>query len=126
MISPSIALTFSDGYAWCVDEIKTSTFAELASDLEINKAIQYLRQRDLSAATEVLKSFEKKESKVASAAATNLSFLFFLVRNKICICFEENFSENLKKFFFSNFYKSIFFLFHGFCVFFSEEFLITH
>lgn len=30
-------------------------------------------------AIETLKSFEKKESKVASTAATNLSFLYFLV-----------------------------------------------
>ena len=30
-------------------------------------------------AIETLKSFEKKDSKVASTAATNLSFLYFLV-----------------------------------------------
>lgn len=59
--------------------IKQSNYAELASDLEINKAIRYLRDQNLTAATEVLKSFEKKDSKVASAAANNLAFLFFLV-----------------------------------------------
>ncbi len=54
-------------------------YAELASDLEINKAIQYLRQGALQEASEVLKAFEKKDSKVASAAANNLAFVNFLV-----------------------------------------------
>lgn len=31
-------------------------------------------------AVETLKTFEKKDSRVKSAAATNLSFLYFLVR----------------------------------------------
>ncbi len=47
IISPMIASTFSGGYSWCVDLIKASRYAELASDLEINKAIQFLKQRDL-------------------------------------------------------------------------------
>uniref|UniRef100_A0A914XBJ9 Intraflagellar transport 88 n=1 Tax=Plectus sambesii TaxID=2011161 RepID=A0A914XBJ9_9BILA len=78
LVSPAIASTFSEGYAWCVDSIKNSIYAELATDLEINKAIQYLRQGELPAAAEVLKSFEKKDSKVASAAANNLAFLSLL------------------------------------------------
>lgn len=63
----------------CVESIKHSVYAELASDLEINKAIELLRQRDLTGAAEVLQAFEKKDSKVASAAANNLAFLNFLV-----------------------------------------------
>ena len=34
-------------------------------------------------AIETLKSFEKKDSKVASTAATNLSFLYFLVSQEL-------------------------------------------
>ena len=34
----------------------------------------------LQQAVETLKTFEKKDSRVKSAAATNLSFLYFLVR----------------------------------------------
>jgi intraflagellar transport protein 88 len=81
LISPCIAASFAAGYAWCVDSIKQSVYAELASDLEINKAIELLRARDLPGAASVLKSFEKKDSKVASAAANNLSFLRFLEGN---------------------------------------------
>jgi hypothetical protein len=34
-------------------------------------------------AVETLKEFEKRDAKVASSAATNLSFLYFLVRNLV-------------------------------------------
>lgn len=70
--------TFSAGYNWCVDAIKMSQHSQLANDLEINKAVMYLRQKDFQNAVETLKAFEKQETKVASTAATNLSFLYFL------------------------------------------------
>uniref|UniRef100_A0A8C7PTF7 Intraflagellar transport 88 homolog n=1 Tax=Oncorhynchus mykiss TaxID=8022 RepID=A0A8C7PTF7_ONCMY len=65
----------------CVDMVKSSQYVELANDLEINKAITYLRQRDFNQAVETLKTFEKKDSRVKSAAATNLSFLYFLEKD---------------------------------------------
>ena len=45
------------------------------------KALTYLRQRDFARAVETLKGFEKKDSKMAATASTNLSFLYFLVSN---------------------------------------------
>lgn len=67
------------GYNWCVDAIKASSHSLLASDLEINKAVMFLKQKELSQAADALRAFEKKETKVASAAATNLAFIHFLV-----------------------------------------------
>ncbi|XP_043929126.1 intraflagellar transport protein 88 homolog [Protopterus annectens] len=78
LIAPAIETSFAAGYDWCVEMVKTSQYVELANDLEINKAITYLRQKDFNQAVETLKMFEKKESRVKSAAATNLSFLYFL------------------------------------------------
>ncbi|KAM8802552.1 intraflagellar transport protein 88 homolog [Rhynchonycteris naso] len=78
LIAPVIETSFAVGYDWCVDVVKTSQYVELASDLEINKAVTYLRQKDLNQAVETLKMFEKKDSRVKSAAATNLSFLYYL------------------------------------------------
>ena len=78
LISPVIEETFSSGYNWCVDTIKMSSHSQLANDLEINKAVMFLRQKNFTDAIETLKSFEKQENKVASTAATNLSFLYFL------------------------------------------------
>ncbi|XP_033615829.1 intraflagellar transport protein 88 homolog isoform X2 [Fukomys damarensis] len=62
----------------CVEVVKASQYVELANDLEINKAITYLRQKDFNQAVDTLKMFEKKDSRVKSAAATNLSFLYYL------------------------------------------------
>ena len=66
----------------CVETLKNSQHSELANDLEINKAVMYLRQRDFKAAVDTLKVFDKVDTKVASHASTNLAFLFFLVRDE--------------------------------------------
>ncbi|KAI3356058.1 hypothetical protein L3Q82_017320 [Scortum barcoo] len=90
LIAPAIETSFATGFDWCVDMVKSSQYVELANDLEINKAISYLRQKDFNqlelanfdlTAVETLKTFEKKDSRVKSAAATNLSFLYFLEKD---------------------------------------------
>uniref|UniRef100_A0AAQ5YSD9 Intraflagellar transport protein 88 homolog n=1 Tax=Amphiprion ocellaris TaxID=80972 RepID=A0AAQ5YSD9_AMPOC len=83
LIAPAIETSFATGFDWCVDMVKSSQYVELANDLEINKAITYLRQKDFNqvSAVETLKTFEKKDSRVKSAAATNLSFLYFLEKD---------------------------------------------
>ncbi|XP_025759657.1 intraflagellar transport protein 88 homolog isoform X4 [Oreochromis niloticus] len=83
LIAPAIETLFATGFDWCVDMVKSSQYVELANDLEINKAITYLRQKDFNQveAVETLKAFEKKDSRVKSAAATNLSFLYFLEKD---------------------------------------------
>ncbi|XP_026000378.1 intraflagellar transport protein 88 homolog isoform X1 [Astatotilapia calliptera] len=83
LIAPAIETLFATGFDWCVDMVKSSQYVELANDLEINKAITYLRQKDFKQveAVETLKAFEKKDSRVKSAAATNLSFLYFLEKD---------------------------------------------
>ncbi|KAH7937851.1 hypothetical protein HPB49_016694 [Dermacentor silvarum] len=62
----------------CLEQIKSSAYAYIANDLEICKAVAYLRKREFNQAIETLKAFEKKDTKVASTAATNLSFLYYL------------------------------------------------
>ena len=91
LISPVIEETFSAGYNWCVDTIKLSAHSQLANDLEINKAVMFLRQKNFTDAIETLKCFEKQENKVASTAATNLSFLYFLQ-----VLTGKNISQSLK------------------------------
>ena len=63
----------------CIECVKSSPYPELASELEMAKALTYLRQRDFAKAVETLKGFEKKDSKMAATASANLSFLYFLV-----------------------------------------------
>ncbi|XP_061848430.1 intraflagellar transport protein 88 homolog isoform X2 [Colius striatus] len=78
LIAPVIETSFAVGYDWCVEVVKASHYVELANDLEITKATTYMRQQDFNQALETLKTFEKKDSRVKSAAATNLSFLYYL------------------------------------------------
>uniref|UniRef100_A0A667YPW8 Intraflagellar transport 88 homolog n=1 Tax=Myripristis murdjan TaxID=586833 RepID=A0A667YPW8_9TELE len=78
LIAPAIEPSFAAGFDWCVEMVKSSQYVELANDLEINKAITYLRQKDFNQAVQILKTFEKKDSRVKSAAATNLAALYSL------------------------------------------------
>nr|XP_045232843.1 intraflagellar transport protein 88 homolog isoform X5 [Macaca fascicularis] len=78
LIAPVIETSFAAGYDWCVEVVKASQYVELANDLEINKAVTYLRQKDYNQAVEILKMLEKKDSRVKSAAATNLSALYYM------------------------------------------------
>ncbi|KAJ3660276.1 hypothetical protein Zmor_004731 [Zophobas morio] len=77
LIAPLIENSFSMGYDWCVASIKNSEYARLASDLEINKAVMFLKQNQLSEAIDTLKAFEK-DSVIAINAAVNLSFIYYL------------------------------------------------
>ncbi|KAK3914387.1 Intraflagellar transport protein 88-like protein [Frankliniella fusca] len=79
LIAPVIDDTFAVGYSWCLETLKASSYAFLAAELEINKAVMFLKQKEISQAIETLKAFEKKtESKIVSSAATNLAFIYFL------------------------------------------------
>uniref|UniRef100_H3DE04 Intraflagellar transport 88 homolog n=1 Tax=Tetraodon nigroviridis TaxID=99883 RepID=H3DE04_TETNG len=78
LIAPAIETSFAAGFDWCVDVVKSSQYTELADDLEIIKAVTYLRQKDFNQAVETLKTFEKKDTRAKSTAGTNLSFLYFL------------------------------------------------
>lgn len=78
LIAPVIEGSEALGFDWCVDCVRESQHTELASELEINKAIMFLKLKDFQKAVEALKVFEKKNSKIASTAANNLAFLYFL------------------------------------------------
>ncbi|KAF7281157.1 intraflagellar transport protein 88-like protein nompB [Rhynchophorus ferrugineus] len=77
LIAPFVEDKFSEGYDWCVSVIKNSEYAVLASDLEINKAVMYLKQNQLPEAVAALKAFEK-DSDMNMNAATNLCFIFYM------------------------------------------------
>jgi hypothetical protein len=60
----SNAVISDQGYDWVVDAIKGSPHAEISFELEIAKAVQYLKTREFSKAIEALKSFEKQDQKL--------------------------------------------------------------
>lgn len=58
LIAPSIEQSFSAGYDWCVDCVKQSNYIDLANDLEINKALMYLKQKEFNQVCFVTVQFE--------------------------------------------------------------------
>ncbi|XP_011499901.1 PREDICTED: intraflagellar transport protein 88 homolog [Ceratosolen solmsi marchali] len=78
LIAPVIEETLAGGFAWCVDAIKSSGYHSLAANLEINKAMVFLYNREVRMAIESLKIFENQDTKINSSASTVLSFIHFL------------------------------------------------
>lgn len=52
--------------------------SRLASEMQMCKALQFLKYKKYSKAIEALKAFEKKDKVLKAKAATNLSYLYFL------------------------------------------------
>lgn len=77
LISPYVSETFDAGINWCIDCTRSSRHSNLVPDMEIIKAVTFLKMKELNKAVQTLKTFEKVESRMQSAAATNLSFLYF-------------------------------------------------
>ncbi|RKP21372.1 TPR-like protein [Rozella allomycis CSF55] len=78
LISNVIEENFETGYDWIIDVIRSSPLIEFAGELDISKAMQYLKCEEYDKAIECLKNYEKRDQKLISTAATNISFLYFL------------------------------------------------
>ncbi|CAM9656365.1 unnamed protein product [Laminaria digitata] len=65
------------GYDWVVETIKLD-HEYLASKMEVEKALHYLKTKEFDKAIEHLKAFEKKDQHLKAMAATNLAFIYFL------------------------------------------------
>lgn len=81
LISAVIEESFDEGYAWCVDTIKGSRHQLLASELDLNRALMFLKQDDPQQAIESLQYFEKRETNVAISASINLTFIHLMMNN---------------------------------------------
>jgi intraflagellar transport protein 88 len=94
LISAVIESSFNDGYSWCVETIKNSTYSALASEFDMNKAIMFLKQDDIQQAIETLKFFERKDTAVAVNASINLTFIH-LMKNDLQMA--ETYAESARK-----------------------------
>jgi intraflagellar transport protein 88 len=65
------------GYDWIISELRIDHGA-VASEMQICKALEYLRHKQFGRAIEELKAFEKRDVRLKARAAVNLSFLYFL------------------------------------------------
>lgn len=81
LIASIIEENFNEGYTWCVEIIKNSHYAVLANELELNKAIMYLKQHEVNQAIETLKYYEKKEPAIAANAVISLTFIYIKMKD---------------------------------------------
>lgn len=78
LIAPSIEPDVITGFEWILEQLKSSVFPEAENEIEICKAMAYLKKKNIEKAIETLKGFEKKDKVIMARIATNISFLFFL------------------------------------------------
>ena len=83
LIAPLVEVDWEKGYDFVVSSFKQSRVSEqsnsrLASEMEMCRALQYLKHQKYNQAIECLKAFEKKDKVLKARAACNLSYLYFL------------------------------------------------
>lgn len=76
------------GFDWIIAMLKTANLQEIESEMEISKAVYFIKNKQIDKAIELFKAFEKKDKIMMARAANNISFLYFL----------ENDYENAEKF----------------------------
>lgn len=94
LISAVIEESFDEGYSWCVDTIKSSRHQSLASELDLNRALMFLKQDDPQQAIESLQYFEKRETNVAISASINLTFIHLMMNN---LPMATKYAESMRK-----------------------------
>ncbi|OAF65403.1 Intraflagellar transport protein 88, partial [Intoshia linei] len=58
LISSLIDPNSNKGYEWCIQQVKSSNYREMSTDLDIDKAINFLKVEEIDKAIDILKSFE--------------------------------------------------------------------
>eukprot|EP00824_Muranothrix_gubernata_P021625 TRINITY_DN4757_c0_g1_i1.p1 TRINITY_DN4757_c0_g1~~TRINITY_DN4757_c0_g1_i1.p1 ORF type:complete len:766 (-),score=181.57 TRINITY_DN4757_c0_g1_i1:36-2240(-) len=82
LLSTEIDKDLTQGYDWVLETLKSATdYPTIESEIEMAKAIHYIKLKEFDKAIEVFKSFEKKDKVMMAMAANNISFLYFLERD---------------------------------------------
>ena len=77
LVAPVVDVDIVAGFEWVVATLRAQRHTELATEMEIAKALYFMRSRQFEQAIETLKSYENKEQQLVAYAATNLSFIYF-------------------------------------------------
>ena len=77
LLAPVVEQDIVSGFNWVGDMLKAQSQQALATEIEIAKALYFMRSKEFDKAIEVLKSYEKKDQTLVAHAATNLSFIYF-------------------------------------------------
>ena len=61
LIAPVIENDIIKGFDWIIEAVNSSSYAEIESEIEICRAMAYLKRKNIEKAIETLKGFEKKD-----------------------------------------------------------------
>mmetsp|Transcript_7045 Transcript_7045/g.10363 ORF Transcript_7045/g.10363 Transcript_7045/m.10363 type:complete len:788 (-) Transcript_7045:32-2395(-) len=82
LIAEVIESDWERGYDWVIEQLRSFCLkhekCNLAAELEMAKALNYLKHKKFQEAIKALTAFEKKDKKLQARAATNLSYLYLL------------------------------------------------
>eukprot|EP00656_Telonema_subtile_P051715 TRINITY_DN702_c0_g1_i2.p1 TRINITY_DN702_c0_g1~~TRINITY_DN702_c0_g1_i2.p1 ORF type:complete len:883 (+),score=302.91 TRINITY_DN702_c0_g1_i2:200-2848(+) len=79
LVAPVIEKDMDGGYMSVIEQLKLREYPHLASELEMTRAIAFLKNKQFDQAIESFKELERKEKhNLASSANNNLSFMYFL------------------------------------------------
>ena len=78
LIAPVIEDGPVAGYDWVIQALRAANLPAIENEIEICKAVYFVKRKDFEKAIEVFKSFEKKDRIMKAKASNNISFLYFL------------------------------------------------
>jgi intraflagellar transport protein 88 len=78
LVAPFVEDDIIAGYEYVCEALKAASLPEVESEMEIGKAIHYIKNKEIETAIESFKAFEKKDKIMMAMASNNISFLYFL------------------------------------------------
>ena len=77
-MAPTIEGDIISGFNYVIEALKAANLPEVESEMEIAKAIYFIKIKEIEKAIESFKAFEKKDKIMMAMASNNISFLYFL------------------------------------------------
>jgi intraflagellar transport protein 88 len=82
LLAPVVNKDIIAGYDYVLELLKANgEYPTVESELEMAKALYYIRKKEYEKSIEVFKGFEKKEKSMMAIAANNISFLYFMEKD---------------------------------------------
>eukprot|EP01006_Ploeotia_vitrea_P009677 TRINITY_DN23666_c0_g1_i1.p1 TRINITY_DN23666_c0_g1~~TRINITY_DN23666_c0_g1_i1.p1 ORF type:complete len:851 (+),score=132.77 TRINITY_DN23666_c0_g1_i1:98-2650(+) len=82
LIAPMIEKDWQAGFDYIIEQLRhyelKDSSSRLAAEMEMCKALNFMKHKKYTKAIDALKAFERKDRQLKAKAATNLGYLFFL------------------------------------------------
>ena len=66
-----------EAFKYIIESLKKSNMTDIQNEVEMAKAMYYLKKRDISQTISIMKNFENKNKNLISRVANNITFLYF-------------------------------------------------